>query len=391
MKKKIAILGSTGSIGNTTLGIIKKDKKNFNIILLSTNSSAAKIFKQSKEFNVKSVIINDKGKYLAWKKKFIRNKINIYNNFENFNKIFKGKIDYTINAISGIDGLEPTIRIIRFTKKIAIANKESIICGWNLINKELKNYSTQFIPVDSEHFSIFKLIGNTSNTKIKKIIITASGGPFLNRKINNKIKINDALKHPNWKMGKKISIDSSTMMNKVFEVIEAQKIFNISLNKINILINPNSYLHAIIIFKNGIIKLLVHETKMDIPIFNSIYDENTKKTFNTKDLNLEKINQLNLSNVNLSKFKTLKILKLIPKKHTLFETILITLNDELVRMFLNNQIEYNKITFYLMKIINFKIFKKYCNVRPYSIEQIFKVRNIVKNITINYVKKNKQI
>ena len=391
MKKKIAILGSTGSIGNTTLGIIKKDKKNFNIILLSTNSSAAKIFKQSKEFNVKSVIINDKGKYLAWKKKFIRNKINIYNNFENFNKIFKGKIDYTINAISGIDGLEPTIRIIRFTKKIAIANKESIICGWNLINKELKNYSTQFIPVDSEHFSIFKLIGNTSNTKIKKIIITASGGPFLNRKINNKIKINDALKHPNWKMGKKISIDSSTMMNKVFEVIEAQKIFNISLNKINILINPNSYLHAIIIFKNGIIKLLVHETKMDIPIFNSIYDENTNKTFNTKDLNLEKINQLNLSNVNLSKFKALKILKLIPKKHTLFETILITLNDELVRMFLNNQIEYNKITFYLMKIINFKIFKKYYNVKPNSIEQIFKVRNIVKNITISYVKKNKQI
>ena len=391
MKKKIAILGSTGSIGNTTLGIIKKDKKNFNIILLSTNSSAAKIFKQSKEFNVKSVIITDKVKYLAWKKKFIRNKINIYNNFENFNKIFKGKIDYTINAISGIDGLEPTIRVIRFTKKIAIANKESIICGWNLINKELKKYSTKFIPVDSEHFSIFKLIGKTSNTKIKKIIITASGGPFLNRKINKKIKVNDALKHPNWKMGKKISIDSSTMMNKVFEVIEAQKIFNISLNKINILINPNSYLHAIIIFKNGIIKLLVHETKMDIPIFNSIYDENTKKTFNTKDLNLEKINQLNLSNVNLSKFKTLKILKLIPKKHTLFETILITLNDELVRMFLNNQIEYNKITFYLMKIINFKIFKKYCNVKPNSIEQIFKVRNIVKNITISYVKKNKQI
>ena len=135
MKKKIAILGSTGSIGNTTLGIIKKDKKNFNIILLSTNSSAAKIFKQSKEFNVKSVIITDKVKYLAWKKKFIRNKINIYNNFENFNKIFKGKIDYTINAISGIDGLEPTIRVIEFTKKIAIANKSPIICGWNLINK----------------------------------------------------------------------------------------------------------------------------------------------------------------------------------------------------------------------------------------------------------------
>ncbi len=182
MKKKIAILGSTGSIGDTTLKIIKKDKKNFQIILLSTNNNASKIFKQAKYFKVKNVIITNLQIYLSWKNKFSQNKINVYQNFESFRKIFVNKIDYTINAISGIDGLNPTIKIIRFTKKIAIANKESIICGWNLINNELIKYKTDFIPVDSEHFSIFKLIKDRTNNEIEKIIITASGGPFLKKK-----------------------------------------------------------------------------------------------------------------------------------------------------------------------------------------------------------------
>ena len=226
MKKKIAILGSTGSIGDTTLKIIKKDKKNFQIVLLSTNNNASKIFKQAKYFEVKYIIITNLQKYLSWKNKFLQNKINVYQNFESFRKIFVNKIDYTINAISGIDGLNPTIKIIRFTKKIAIANKESIICGWNLINNELIKYKTDFIPVDSEHFSIFKLIKYRTNNEIEKVIITASGGPFLKKKINRKVKISDALNHPNWKMGKKICIDSSTHMNKVFDVIEAKKLID---------------------------------------------------------------------------------------------------------------------------------------------------------------------
>ena len=146
-----------------------------------------------------------------------------------------------MNAISGIDGLDPTLKIIKFTKKIAIANKESIICGWNLINKELKKNKTKFIPVDSEHFSIYELIKYKNHNSIKKIILTASGGPFLNRSIKKNISVNEALNHPNWKMGKKITIDSSTLMNKVFEVIEAKKIFNLKMKDIEILINPNSY------------------------------------------------------------------------------------------------------------------------------------------------------
>ena len=383
MKKKIAILGSTGSIGASTLNIIKKDKKNFEVVLLSTKSNFNKVFKQAMEFKVKNVVIKNNIN-VFWKKKFDRKKIKIFNNFADFNKIFKSKLDYSINAISGLDGLEPTIRIIKHTKIIGIANKESIICGWNLIHKELIKYKTKFIPIDSEHFSIFKLIEDKSKNNIQKIIITASGGPFLKKKIDKKIKIKDALNHPNWKMGKKISIDSATLMNKVFEVIEAKKIFDINLNKIQIIINPNSYIHASIIFKNGTIEMLAHETKMEIPIFNSIYDENIKN-YPTKNIDIKKMNNLNFSIPSDKKFKTIKILNLIPDKDSLFETVLISTNDELVDMFLKGKIKYNQLLAYLLKIINFKKFKKYCKVRPKSVNQIYNTRILVRSFVKQYV------
>ncbi len=215
MKKKIAILGSTGSIGENTLKIIKQDKKNFEIILLSTNKNINKIFKQAKEFKVKNIIISDLNSFLKAQHKFKKTNIKIYNDFNNLNKIFKKKNDLIMSSITGLSGLEPTLKSIKFCKKILVANKEAIICGWNLITKELKKYKTNFIPVDSEHFSIHSLLNAENEKKIDKIYITASGGPFLNLAKKNfiKIKPSQALKHPNWKMGKKITIDSSTMMN----------------------------------------------------------------------------------------------------------------------------------------------------------------------------------
>ena len=387
-KKKIVILGSTGSIGKTTYKIITKDKKSFEIKLLTTNTNYKLIIDQAKRMNVKNIIITDKKNYLIAKKKYKNRKIKIYNSFKEIKKIFKKKIDYTMCAISGLEGLEPTLDIIKYSKRIAIANKESIICGWNLIKNQLKKYKTQFIPVDSEHFSIYQLIKNHNNKNIKRIIITASGGPFLNKKINN-VSLTDALKHPNWKMGQKISIDSATLMNKVFEVIEAKKIFNINLKKIKILINPNSYFHSIIIFNNGTIKILAHENKMEIPIHNSIYVNNTKYYYSTQDLNLTKINNLNLSKPNTKFFTTLKLLKLIPDKDSLFETILVSVNDELVKLFLNKQIEYKNLLYYLNKIINFKKFKKYCNVRPKSIKDIININYHAKKIVYETIYKKK--
>ena len=379
MKKKIAILGSTGSIGITTLNIIKKDKKNFDIYLLTTNRKALKIFRQSKEFNVKNVIITNKQKFLKWKKTFAKNKINLYNNFENFNKIFKKKIDYTINAISGIDGLIPTIKVIKFTKKIAIANKESIICGWNLIKKELKKNKTQFLPVDSEHFSIWSLIDKESKNIIDKVFITASGGPFLKwplSKIKNASPKN-ALKHPNWSMGKKISIDSATMMNKVFEVIETQKIFNLPKEKIEILIHEKSYVHAIVEFKNGLKKLLAHDTNMRIPIFNTLY-HNTSKTIKSNSLDIKKFNNLNFRPIDKKKFPSIKVLNRISNKDTLFETVLVSANDELVNLFLNKKISFNQIIKNLMKIINLKEFRKFRNKKPRNIKEIYNLNNSVR-------------
>jgi len=242
MKIKIAILGSTGSIGKTLLDIIRKDPKNFEIILLTANKNYKLLLKQAKEFKVKNLIITNKKKFDLIKNNSIKLNLNIYNNFVNFSKIFTNKVDYTMSSITGINGLEPTLKIIKYSKRIAIANKESIICGWNLINKELKKNKTDFIPVDSEHFSLWYGIQNLNINKIEKIFLTASGGPFNNLPLNKfkNITIAQALKHPNWKMGKKISIDSATMINKIYEVIEAKNIFNTSYKKIEILINPNS-------------------------------------------------------------------------------------------------------------------------------------------------------
>ena len=330
--KKIIILGSTGSIGKQTLEIIKKDKKNFKIILLSTDKNINLLLKQIKIFNVKNVVVSDKKKYEILKKKL--KKINILPNFNSVDKKIKGKADYVMSAISGLEGLHPTLKIIKKTKRIAIANKESIICGWELIQKELKKYKTEFIPVDSEHFSIWSVIKNYNKSDIEKIILTASGGPFLNKKIKKNIKIKDAVNHPNWQMGKKISVDSATLMNKIFEVIEAKKIFDIELKKFDILIHPKSYIHAIVKLKNGLIKIIAHDTDMQIPICNSIYMGSAYNKFiKSKKIDLNILNTLNLQNVNTKKFSVIKILNRLSKKNSLFDTVLVSINDELVSLF----------------------------------------------------------
>ena len=283
--KKIIILGSTGSIGRQTLEILRKDKKNFDVVLLSTDKNIKLLLKQIKIFKVKNVVISNKKKYEILKKKKLKN-INILPDFKDIDKKIKSRADYTISAISGLEGLNPTLKIIKKTKRIAIANKESIICGWELIQKEIKKYRTEFIPVDSEHFSIWSVIKDYDRSDIDKIILTASGGPFLHKKIKKNIKIKDATNHPNWQMGKKISVDSATLMNKVFEIIEAKKIFDIDLDKFEILIHPKSYIHAIVKLKNGLIKIVAHDTNMQVPISNSIYmGSSNRKFIKTKKTN----------------------------------------------------------------------------------------------------------
>ncbi len=379
MKKKIIILGSTGSIGVNTINLIKKDKKSFSIKLLSTNKNIKKVFNQARLFNVKDVIISDSISYKKAKKIYKNQNIRFHNSFSIIDKLFKKKeIFYSMVSIVGLDGLDPSIRLIKYTQNIAIINKESLICAWNLISKELKKNKTNFFPVDSEHFSLFSLLGREKVDSIDKIYITASGGPFLNLSKSkfSKIKINDALNHPNWQMGKKISIDSSTMMNKLFEVIEAKKIFNISYNKIKILIHPKSYVHALIKFNNGITKILIHEPNMEIPIHNSLYHYKNKK-FKTEELNFEILNKLNFIKIDYKKFPLLKLLNKLPDKDSLFETVLISINDFFVSTYLKKKINYNQLVHLINYYSTNQIFNKYKKKIPKNINDIHATKNFV--------------
>jgi len=379
MKKKIAILGSTGSIGKSLLSIVNKDHKNIEVVLLSANTNYKELIKQAKIFKVKNLVIVDRKSFEISRQILKNTKINLFNNFDSFNKIFDKKIDYVMSSIVGIEGLYPTLKIIKHTKKIAIANKESIICGWNILKKSFLKFKTEFIPVDSEHFSIWYALKNNKDS-IHKIYLTASGGPFLNTPKSKlkKIKIFQAIKHPNWKMGKKISIDSATMMNKVFEIIEAKKIFNIDYKKLNILTHPDSYLHAIIKYKNGISKLIIHDTDMSIPIFNTLYkDKNKIRSFNNQ-INFDKLNKLDLKRIDKKKFPLVKLIQLMPNKDSLYETAIVSANDELVNQFLKKKIEFTDIEKNLLKFAIKDEIILLKNKKPYNINDIIKLDNFVR-------------
>ena len=377
MKKKIAIFGSTGSIGKTLVDIIKKDKKNFDILLLTADKDYSTLLKQAKKFNVRNLIITNSLSFEILKKKCKKFNIKVFNNFSSLDKIFKRKIDYVMCSISGIEGLIPTFKVIKHTKNIAIANKEAIISGWNLIKKELLIYKTNFIPVDSEHFSIWYGLKN-NNDLIEKIYLTASGGPFLKLPYSQfkNIKLKDALNHPNWKMGKKISIDSATMMNKVFEIIEAKNIFNLNYKDLSILTHPQSFVHAIIKFKNGLIKIIAHNTSMKIPIFNTLYLNS--KNLKTNNLDIAHMNNLQFFKLDIRKYPVIKILNNLPNKTSLFETVLVSANDELVYLYLNNKINFTKISKIMLKIIKMPEFIKYKKKHPKSVKEITNLSTYVR-------------
>jgi len=379
MKIEIAILGSTGSIGESVLDVVRENKKNLKVVLLTANKNYKKIVKQAKEFKVKNIQINNDKYYEFLKKKIKNRKINIFSSKTKLNKILKKKVDYAICGVSGLDGLKPTLDVIKLTKTLASANKESIICGWYLIKKKLKKYNTKFIPIDSEHFSIWNLTREYSNDDIEEIVLTASGGPLLNSpiKVQKTITPEETVRHPNWKMGKKISVDSANLINKIFEIMEANRMFNFDLEKYKILIHPQSYVHTIIKFKNGLIKMLLHDTDMKIPIFNSIYNKKVRY-ISSKKINPKTLNNLNFYEVNKKKFPSIKLLQKISKENTLYDTVITTANDELVKLFLQNKISLKQIVENLIKIINLKEYKKYFSKKPTSLNKIYKVSQLVR-------------
>ena len=371
MKKKIAILGSTGSIGKSTLEVIKKDKKNFNVVYLSANNNYKKLIQQAKEFNAKNVLIKNEKFYEVVKNSLKKNKTKVFSGNTSINKIISGKLDYTMSAIVGLAGLQPTIDIIKVSKTVAIANKETIICGWGILSKLIKKYKTKMLPVDSEHFSIMELTKGVSDKEIEEIIITASGGPFLNKPISRlkNVKPRDAINHPNWKMGKKISVDSANLMNKVFEVIEACKIFEFNKNKYRIMIHPQSYVHSIIRYKNGLIKMVLYNTDMKIPISNTLYGSKNN-ILNIRKIDAKILSKLSFKNVDVKQFPSIKLINKCLTLGVLTPTIVNAANEVLVSMFLNKKIGFLDIVSKINEIFKDKDFKKYATRNAASINDV---------------------
>ncbi len=382
MKKLISILGSTGSIGLTTLNIIDKKKNYFRPFIFSANKNYILICKQIIKYKPKYFLINNEKIFNRVKKKIRIKTVNIIRSYDEIKKT--NDLSITIAAIPGLEGLTPIIKLIKNSEKILIANKEAIVCGWNLIKKIAKKNNTKLIPMDSEHYSIFKLIENYKLNEIKKIYITSSGGPFLNYKIHQfkKIKPKDALKHPKWKMGKKITIDSSTLVNKILELIEAQKLFNISSKKLGVIIHPNSLVHAVVTFNNGITKMLYHPTSMIIPIANAIFDGklDIEKFYNEKKKKNE-IESLIFNKVDTKKFPIIKLQHKVneyPSTSIIFNAA----NEVLVDQFLKKKISYEAIIKGLSQILRDRNYKKYAIRNAKTIEQISAIDSWARNRTI---------
>lgn len=389
MKKSISILGSTGSIGQTALKIVDKRKNYFRIFMLSANKNYKLISQQINKYKPNIFVIYNTKIFLKLKKKYENKKILILNSFNELN--LNKKIDITISSIPGIVGLSPTILMTKYSRKILVANKESIICGWNLINSTAKKNNTKIIPIDSEHFSILKLLENHSPNEIQKIFITASGGPFLNYdyKKLKKIKPKNALRHPKWKMGKKITIDSSTLVNKIFELIEAQKLFNLSNKKIDILIHPNSLIHAIVCFKNGLTKLLYHETNMIIPIANAMLEKNLNiKEFYKNNEKFQKEKKINLifEKVNNKIFPIIKLKNKI-NEYPSTGIIVNAVNEVMVEMFLKKKVPFLAINKFIFAIFKDSNYKKYAIKIPNSLSKILLIDEWAKKTTFKLLNK----
>ncbi len=394
MKKKISIFGCTGSIGDTTFNLLSKKNKEYNFYILTGHKNYKKIKNIIKIYNPKFfVIFNDKI-YFKIKKELKQNKVRILNSKDFYSYKFQ-KSDVSILAIPGIAGLKPSLTVIKKSKKILIANKESVICGWNLIYKTAIKHKVEILPIDSEHFSIMNLINSTDNKNIEKIYLTASGGPFLNYPLKKmkSIKPSQAINHPKWKMGKKISIDSATLINKIFEVIEANKLFSISLQKLDIVIHPQSLVHAIVKLKNGLYKFLYFETDMSIPIGNALFNNNfeIKNIFNTNNKLIKNnlATNLNFFKVDKKKFPAIK-LKPILDKYNSIPIILNAANEIFVDQFLKKNMSFCSIINYMFVLLKDPKMRKYAIKKPSNLKTILIIDKWARNRAMEIlIKKNK--
>lgn len=341
--KNICILGATGSIGTQALDVIRNDE-NLSLFAVSANKSWDKIVDIIKEFNPQFVCLNDEEAFFKVKDFCETNKIkvNLVQGMEGLKKIASLKeVDIVLTSVVGMIGLEPTIEAIRAKKDIALANKETLVVAGELIIKEAKENNVKILPVDSEHGAIFQCLNGNLHKDLSKVLLTASGGPFRGRKLEDlkSVNVSDALKHPNWNMGRKISIDSATLMNKGLEVIEAHFLFDVPYEDIQVIIHPESIIHSMVEYKDGSVIAQLAKSDMRLPIQYALNYPERKEAVIDK-LDFYTINKLTFEKPDMNTFKCLKLAYEAGKTGKLMPTIMNAANEACVELFLNEKIKF---------------------------------------------------
>ncbi len=350
MEKRISIFGSTGSIGTSTLNIVRNNPQLFKITTLVAGNNVDLLIKQIAEFHPKHVYI--KSLENAYKIRKIFPKLDIYFDDIGMEEISKlTDFDIGVSALVGIAGLKPTYNMICNGKTVALANKEVLVAGGELVMNTAKENNAVLLTVDSEHSAIMQCLNGEENNKIDKILLTASGGPFFDKEISDSITVEDALNHPTWNMGAKVTIDSATMMNKGFEVIEAKWLFNVDPNNIQVVVHRKSLVHSMVQFIDGTIMANIGPKSMEIPIAYALNYPNRLNN-NIEKLDLFKIKSLEFEQPNLNKFKCLQLAFEAIKNGHSAQVVLNAADEVLVNAFVNKQIKFTDIPNIMEKVLN---------------------------------------
>lgn len=382
--KKVAILGSTGSIGTQTLEVISDNKNIFEVELLTAFSNHTLLINQALLHKPKAIIFGDRSKEKVILNSLKNEEIEIYFGEESLNNFLNYcNPDIVLTALVGKSGLIPTINIIKKGIDLALANKETLVVAGSIINKLCKEKKVNIYPVDSEHSAIFQCLVGESRDTIDKIILTASGGPFRNKKLNElkNISKKEALNHPNWEMGEKITIDSSTLMNKGLEVIEAKFLFDIDIQKIKVVVHPQSIIHSMVEFNDGSIKAQLGEPDMKLPIQYALFSgKRLKNKFTHYDF--IKNNTLTFEEPCLKTFNNLKLAFDAGKLGGNAPCILNASNEIVVDAFLNEKIRYLDMT----KIIEDSL-NKISYIASPNLDQLIETDIVTRKYTLDKINK----
>jgi len=350
--KNIAVLGSTGSIGKSTLSVIRSQREHFRVASLSVDSDIDTLYKQIKEFKPFSVCVRDKRSAGRLKAR-INSSTKIYCGDQGLEELVKDKrIDQAMFALSGAAALRPLISAIKSGKDIALANKEALVMAGQIIMRMAAKHKVAILPVDSEQSAIWQVLSGNARASIGAIYLTASGGPFrsISRKKLSSVTINDVLRHPRWKMGKKITVDSATLMNKGLEVLEAMNLFNVEATKIKVLIHPEAIIHSMVEFEDGVVIAQLSATDMRIPIQYALsYPE--RLTGNLPRINFYSLKSLNFGQPNFKKFPALGLAYQAARELGSMPAVLNAANEETVSSFLNEGIDFLSIPRIVAKVM----------------------------------------